>query len=428
MAVLAQSEKLPKITKTHLNWAFRECIDHYAHRLPKGRTTCMDCGHSWVMEREMTSCRCPKCRAKLDVRTSYVRKLQQKQYFTILTTCGGYQVLRMFLLIVEMEKGCKAKPYALEIGQYWWNDKGRKAIVAIQRVMGHYLDTFSFCSPMAIRDDNIAYDHISYSPIYPKFQVIDTLKRNGLNEDYPNIVPTQLIPALLTNSKAETLMKAQQYSMLKYYLKSSFNINDYWSSIKICIRNGYTITDASMWRDYIDLLRYFGKDTNNPKYVCPTDLKAEHDIWVAKKNKIMEKEREQQRIRMAQRRIEAERQKAERLERAKTEYALKKANFLDLNITDGFIFISVLQNVEDFYEEGKAMHHCVYSNEYYNRDNSLILSARIDGKRVETIEVNLENLSIIQSRGACNQDTEYHDRIVSLVNKNMKLIRKRMAA
>lgn len=116
------------------------------------------------------------------------------------------------------------------------------------------------------------------------------------------------------------------------------------------------------------------------------------------------------------------------IERAKTEYALKKANFLDLNITDGFIFISVLQNVEDFYEEGKAMHHCVYSNEYYNRDNSLILSARIDGKRVETIEVNLENLSIIQSRGACNQDTEYHDRIVSLVNKNMKLIRKRMAA
>lgn len=36
------------------------------------------------------------------------------------------------------------------------------------------------------------------------------------------------------------------------------------------------------------------------------------------------KERELQRIRMAQRRIEAERQKAERLERAKTEYALKR--------------------------------------------------------------------------------------------------------
>ena len=29
-----------------------------------------------------------------------------------------------------------------------------------------------------------------------------------------------------------------------------------------------------MWRDTIDLLRHFGKDTNSPKYVCPSDLKA----------------------------------------------------------------------------------------------------------------------------------------------------------
>lgn len=414
MAVLAQSEKLPKISKTHLNWAFRECIDHYAHRLPKGKTTCMDCGYSWIMEREMTSCRCPKCRAKLDVRTSYVRKLQQKQYFTILTTCGGYQVLRMFLLIVEMEKGCKAKPYALEIGQYWWNDKGRKAIVAIQRVLGRYLDTFSFGSPMAIRNDNIAYDHISYSPIYPKFQVIDTLKRNGLNEDYPNIVPTQLIPALLTNSKAETLMKAGQYTMLKYYLKSSFNINNYWASIKICIRNGYTITDASMWRDYIDLLRYFGKDTNSPKYVCPTDLQAEHDRLVRKKNERIEREK------LAKARAKA-------IEN-ENKYRELKGKFFGIFFTDGTIQVRVLESVNEFAEEGVAMHHCVFSNEYYLKADSLILSATIDGKRIETIEISLKKMKVVQSRGVCNKNTEHHDRIVSLVNKNMKLIRKRMAA
>lgn len=414
MAVLAQSEKLPKISKAHLNWAFRKCIDHYAHRLPKGRTTCMDCGHSWVMEKETTSCRCPQCRAKLDVRTSYVRKLQQKQYFTILTTCGEYQVLRMFLLIVEMEKGCKAKPYALEIGQYWWDDKGRKAIVAIQRVLGHYLDTFSFGSPMAIRNDNIAYDHISYSPIYPKLQVIDTLKRNGLNGDLPNIVPTQLIPALLTNSKAETLMKAQQYSMLKYYLKSSFNINDYWTSIKICIRNGYTITDASMWRDYIDLLRHFGKDTNSPKYVCPTDLQAEHDRLVRKKNEQRERE-------------ELAKARAKAIEN-ESKYRELKGKFFGIFFTDGTIQVRVLESVNEFAEEGTAMHHCVFSNAYYLKADSLILSATIDGKRIETIEISLKSMKVVQSRGVCNKNTEHHDRIINLVNKNMKLIRKRMAA
>lgn len=88
----------------------------------------------------------------------------------------------------------------------------------------------------------------------------------------------------------------------------------------------------------------------------------------------------------------------------------------------------VLESVLDFLEEGTAMHHCVYSNEYYLKPNSLILSATINGKRVETIEVSLKTLKVLQSRGVCNKNTEYHDRIIELVNKNKRLIRKRMAA
>ena len=100
-AVLEQSKHLRPITKTQSKWAFRECIDHFAYRLPKGRTTCMDCGHSWVMDKHRETCTCPHCRAKLQVKGTYERKLQQKQNFTILTTCGQFQVLRMFLLITE---------------------------------------------------------------------------------------------------------------------------------------------------------------------------------------------------------------------------------------------------------------------------------------------------------------------------------------
>ena len=105
-----------------------------------------------------------------------------------------------------------------------------------------------------------------------------------------------------------------------------------------------------------------------------------------------------------------------------------KGKFFGIAFTDGTIQVRVLESVLDFLEEGTAMHHCVYSNEYYLKPNSLILSVTIDGKRVETIEVSLKTLKVLQSRGVCNKNTEYHDRIIELVNKNKRLIRKRMAA
>ncbi len=43
-AVLAESKHLRPITKTQSKWAFRECIDHFAYQLPKGRITCIDWG------------------------------------------------------------------------------------------------------------------------------------------------------------------------------------------------------------------------------------------------------------------------------------------------------------------------------------------------------------------------------------------------
>lgn len=413
-AVLAQSGKLRPLSKAQLAWAFRECVSHFAHRLPKGRTTCMDCGHEWVREKATGHCTCPKCHAKLEVKNTLVRKIRQKAYFTLLDKCGKYQTLRMFLLVVEMEKGCKAHPYALEIGQYWWNDKGKQTLVAIQRILGRYMDTFSFVSPMAIRGNNEVYRHIATFDTYPRYSVIDTLQRNGFRSDLQDIESAKLIPALLTDPKVETLLKAGQYDLLRYCLHSSTRLDDYWPSVKICLRNGYTITDGSMWCDTIDLLRRMGKDTRSPKYVCPADLKAEHDKLVEQRN------RKEERERLALRRKEAA--------QYEKEYLLQKGKFFGILITDGTLKVRVLESVAEIAEEGTLMHHCVYANAYYRKENSLILSATIDGKRIETVEVDLERLCVVQSRGLCNKNTEYHERIVNLVNSNMNLIRKQIIA
>ena len=161
-----------------------------------------------------------------------------------------------------------------------------------------------------------------------------------------------------------------------------------------------------MWFDYMDLLSEFHLDTHNARYVCPTDLKHEHDRLMVKKQKIEEQKTLEQK------------------ENENRKYRREKQAFLGLCFEGDGIIVSVLQSVKDFYEEGEAMHHCVYSNGYYKKKNSLILSAKKDGKRIETIEVNLKTFKIIQSRAVCNQTSEYHNSIIELVNRNMGLIRR----
>ena len=107
-------------------------------------------------------------------------------------------------------------------------------------------------------------------------------------------------------------------------------------------------------------------------------------------------------------------------------YLKDKGMFFGLMFSDNLILIKVIESVEEMEAEGKAMHHCVGG--YHRRKDSLILSATIDGKRIETIEVSLTTLKVVQSRGACNSNTEYHDRIIRLVEDNAGLIQQRMNA
>ena len=412
-AVLAQSKYLRPITKAQRQWAFRECIEHYAYRLPKGNTTCMDCGHSWQMIEATEHCTCPQCGAGLEVITTRARKLKQRQYFTVLTSSGGYQVLRMYLLIAGMEKGYQATSSVMEIGQYWWDERGRQSIVAVQRTMGHYIDSFAYYSPMAIRRDNEAYRFVARCPLCPKVKLSDTLKRNGFGGKCYDIAPTSLIPALLTDSRAETLLKAGRTEHLAYFLSRARKIDEYWQAYKITLRRGYDITDIALWCDYVDMLRRLGKDTHNAHYVCPEDLQAAYDTA--------------QRKLQAQREKEAEAQRRKKAIENEERFQALKAPFFGIAFTDGTIQIRVLESVQEYIEEGQALHHCVFTNEYHLKEKSLILSASIAGKRIETIEVSLETMEVLQCRGLMNQNTEYHERIIELVHQNMKQIQSRVA-
>ena len=412
-AVLAQSKYLSPITKTQMQWAFRECIEHFAYRLPKGKSTCMDCGHSWQMIEPTEHCTCPQCGAGLEVITTRARKLKQRQYFTVLTTSGGYQVLRMYLLIAGMEKGYQATSSVMEIGQYWWDERGRQSIVAVQRTMGHYIDSFAYYSPMAIRRDNEAYRFVARCPLCPKVKLSETLTRNGFEGKCYGIAPTSLIPALLTDSRAETLIKAGRTEHLAYFLSRARKIDEYWQAYKITLRRGYDITDIALWCDYIDMLIRLERDIHNAHYVCPEDLQQAHDTA--------------QRKLQAQREKEAEAQRRQKAIENEERFQALKAPFFGIAFTDGTIQVRVLESVQEYIEEGQALHHCVFTNEYHLKEKSLILSASIDGKPIETIELSLETMEILQCRGLMNKNTEYHERIIELLNQNIKQIQSRVA-
>ena len=414
--IVELSGRLRPLTTPQMNWALNATINHYGYRLKNGMCTCMKCGHEWLESRN-GMCLCPECGAQIEIKDTKERVIRDKSYFNVITTMEGYQVVRMFLMIVEMRKGMKASPAYLEIGSYWIDNKGNKTVVGLQRTFGYYIDSFAFGSPLEIRRDNDAFNHIADQWVYPRIKVTDTIKRNGFKGSCHHIHPVTMFQELLTNPKAETLMKANEIELLRYLCFRPTNkadIDTYWNAIKVANRNGYKVKDSQYWMDYIKMLERCGKDILSPKYICPANLQEEHDRYVRKVYILEDRKKKAEDIRRAQER--------------EASFKEQKEKFFGISINDGEIEVKVFESVEEYRQEAESQHICLFSAAYDQREDSLIFSARIDGRIIETIEVDLKTLKVVQSRGVCNQNTEYHDRIVNLINANTHLIKERITA
>ena len=413
--ILALSGQLRPLSKAQMQWALNYTINHFAYRLKNGKAVCLKCGHEWNASEGV--CRCPHCGISLEVKTTKERVRKDKSYFNIITAKGGYQVIRMFLMSVELRKGMVAEPSFQEIGQYWLDENGNATVVGLKRTIGWYVDSFDYCSKLELRRDNDAFQFIADQWVYPRIKVTDTIKRNGFDGHTYDINPLTLFKELLTNPKAETLMKSGDVEMLRYLCHSPFNADEidfYWKSIKVAKRAGFEFEDAQMWMDYIKMLERMGKDLHSPVLVAPQDLQTAHDLYSAKV--------ERQRIK-AQR--EKDRKKAE-ADEAKFEEL--KGRYIGLVMTDGEIVIHTLNSVAEYYDEGSRQHICVASARYYLKENSLVLTATIKGQTIATIEISLSDYSIIQCRAFANKVCKYQDRIAKIISDNTKMIAERKIA
>lgn len=376
----------------------------------------MKCGHEWLENRN-GMCLCPDCGQLIEIKDTKERVLRDKSYFNVITTMGEYQVVRMFLMMVEMRKGMKASPAYLEVGSYWIDPKGHATVIGLHRTLGHYIDSFAFGSPLEIRRDNEAFQRISDEWVYPRIKVTDTIKRNGFKGSCHHIHPVTLFQELLTNPKAETLMKANEIELLHYLcIRPAYkaDINTYWSTVKIANRNGYKVKDAQMWIDYIKMLERCGKDIQSPKYICPANLKEAHDEYAEKVNRQRRKEKR-----------EKDRQQA--IE-DKCRFEELKSRYFGLAMTDGEIEIHSIDSVDDYYEIGERNHICCGSAKYFLKEGTLTLTAYIGKKQIATIEISLDDFHIIQCRAFANGICEYTEQIAGIINANKKMIAERKRA
>lgn len=429
------SATLRPITTTQEKWAYRHCIEHFAYRTNSGTMTCSDCGHVWKGEKgnlcdTVAGCKCPHCGTELKVKDTRKRTHKETAYFSVITAHKGFQVIRVSQITSESRKGEVRQLYCQEVVQRWISPEGKVTDMALLRGFTfHYCDYWSYWSDMEVRPHNSLYDDVvAWSDVYPRMSVIPQLKRNGFKGDFYGISPVRLFKALLADPRMETLMKAGEIEEMKYFLYNPCNADEFWASYLIAKRHRYHISNIGMWCDYLRMLKNLGKDLRNPKNICPEDFIEAHDRASRRIEAKHRKERaEAERRREAGRREREQRRLLEEQQR-EDDFKALKSKFFGLVITDNEISVKVLESIEEYFEEGRTQDICVFGAGYYMKADTLILSARIDGQIIETVEVDLNTLKVVQCHGKHNENTPYHDRIVDLVNANANLIRKRMTA
>lgn len=449
---------LPPLKESQKEWAkklFPAQALYYSRRGNNCEFHCMCCGAvvptlgKWLLvDCGVDKWTCPECGAECEVLPQYnggfrgnynsrTRQYGKSPIDTWLVTLAdvfkGVQVFRTFEVYrwngrtTDRDGKPCGKPtefFFHEIWQNWVLEGGSEIITSRHYTRGINFFRWDYNSEWGINYHNAHYGGyyvfedvfgLDGHAFFPGRRLTPILRRNGLSARFIgqyDMDPAKLAVRLLKDNAFETVFKQGQLRMAGYLLNNEqVAVGDFLNVLSICTRHGYKIADPGLWFDYLNDLRFLGMDTHSPVYLCPKDLREAHDKTNRRRQRIEERRREEERAKEAKKWEER--------------YAVAKAPFLGIAFGDDTVSITVLQTVEDVRLEGKAMHHCVFSNGYYKKPDRVLLTAKdMEGNRLETIEVGLDPFKVLQSRGLQNKATKEHQRIVSLVEVNMDAFRR----
>lgn len=410
----------------------RICEPHVVHS--KRRAYCSHCGSEVHV---LTQQECPVCHRRWG-KPELVERCSRHQsygYLCVMTTMEGLQVMRFWQVGYWLCSGEQTSYWVKEVERQFIRDDGERKGFALSRPMmtGGRYDAWNFSSQITIRDTEPRYWGYYGDTTTPRFDlpcemtviksVIPMLRRNGLRRSMHGAwYPVAVVRGLLTKPQVETLWKQKHWLLAEHAAEYGRLDDVVMAAVRICTRNHYRISDPKMWIDHIHTLYSLHLDTHNAHYVCPKDLNAAHTVMTERLNRHRAKMEAERREREQQERLK-------RLEKARQTYQQQWGSLLSLQLTGQDLDIQPLHTVDEFKQEGDAMHHCVFANAYYMSKTSLILSARDgEGRRLATIEYDIPHGTIEQCRAACNAVPERDAEIRTLITSHREDFERLMKA
>lgn len=431
--------KLPALTDKHKDYMNRHAIEHFIYYTSPKRCWCTHCGARFSLGAIHDKETCPNCGLQSSTKKSSTQKADLSAYSLVMQTRGDWQILRYFFVeSFTTAEGYKPKSqyainyknsrYHTEVLRMWFNPITKQHFVErlpivmfpawrkIPYRLNEELRVVSATSERSEWSKEWMYkETCPYGTIHPYYR-----KRGVTMKNSTYLCVDEYMRLADKKPWAESLLKMGQIKIANSCLWDNSFIRNYERQVRIAIRHGFDFQNVLLrdYEDYLRDLKELGMDTTNPKYLAPADFIATHQA-------IHERVQKKREIENERRRREYEIEQAIKQEKVKIGFEFRKKVYAGLIIKGHGLTIEPLLTVEQYKEEGHAMHHCV-GGYIASHPNALILSAKMDGKRVETIEVDMVKWVIIQSRAVCNGVSKQHGEIVDLVNGKMAML-KRMA-
>lgn len=552
-------DTLPELTEEQKKWAIQELekdgsisAKEFLPEKYTPYTICPKCYRRYGVPGQIgTDTRhCPICRVETEHRESdRPRVMECKHDITAFRVYKGIQQIIRYQVTITYKYGGIVDVHSFPKCLIWINPNGKCAFYSVTERKNKK------CKEWIPTANNVQYkleelkelcdryywieSHISKDWLWPKVETTDVLSYCGITYDTllwlketHNRDLLQIIHELtIGNPFLEKVIKNRHSEVIsrsiagcEYSIKGLPNrIKELaYSSIavgyKIACRHHYVPSDWNLWFDMVEMLEKAGKDIHNPKFVCPEDIHAGHDIAMkALRQKEVADERRYYKngpfdldwfckfqmteelynqintnvdilreiidsfpidpiIKKNAREMLSEGEmlllaiepladpdtgdilyfpRAGRKWSDGTEddngirlctntelhrywgtgcderieinhYEQFKSKFNGLSFKDDELILTTLNSIKEYVDESMAMHNCIASMKYYLKPRTLILSARVNGKSVADVEVDLETFRILQCYGPYNRQTPYKDRISKIIANNIQIIKERM--